>query len=354
VKRIKPPPLNSGNSQGQKNNPSHRATYTLGGKVQVTVETDYPYLLPFLDEFYDRGDSTSASGWTLDARLIAPTRGMRVNKWGVGYFADVEHRVLHARTASPLALREGSNIAVREALVAFWEARKYTMLHAAAVRKDNLVLLLAGNERAGKTTLMLRAVLENGFDLVANDHLVVYPDGDSLALTDLPTVVSVRASTYLELEPLMPQPYNRNGVDIGVWQARTPAERIHAADDELMYYSFASLGQPRQTTVRSGSDTGTRLVIVSPTFAPWGSPAGRPEAVADAVPLLLPHIRDDWAFDRNRNQHELPRQERSRERFLADGEHLVRALSHHAEGYRWQHNGDLIPLLQTLTTGRTA
>lgn len=329
----------------------YRAAYDLGDGIQVTVFTDHAPLLQYLDEFHDRVGVAVPGGWTIVARLTDPVPGMTINPWGAGYQADPENRVLQRQVADPVFLRAGTQIAMREALVEDWENRGYTMFHAAAVRKDNLLILLMGNMRAGKTTLALNGAMQHGFEIVSNDHTVVYRDGDHLVVTEIPTVIAVRIASYLEIEDLLPQPYDSNGVDIEAWRNRPKQEQIEADDEHVMYYSRASLNQPRRSSVRCGPGADTQVVIVSPTFS---SPAGTPQRVTDAESLLLPHIRTKWAFDPNRNTQELPRTQRTPDGFLADGLELAAALAAGAEAYTWQHNGDIAPLLETLTAGRTA
>lgn len=329
----------------------YRAVYDLGDGIQVTVFTDHAPLLQYLDEFHDRVGIAVSGGWTIVARLADPVPGMTINPWGAGYQADPENRVLQRQVADPVFLRAGTQIAMREALVEDWENRGYTMLHAAAVRKDDLLILLMGNMRAGKTTLALNGAMQHGFEIVSNDHTVVYRDGDHLVVTEIPTVIAVRIASYLEMEDFLPQPYDLNGVDIEAWRKRPKQEQIEAGDEHVMYYSRASLRQPLRSSVRCGPGTGTRVVIVSPTFS---SPASAPQRVADAGSLLPQHIRTKWAFDPNRNTHELPRDQRTPDVFLADGLALAAELADGAEAYVWAHDGNITPLLETLTAGRTA
>jgi len=323
------------------------ATYDVGDGVRVNVRTDHEPLLSYLDGRYTRV-AGPAEGWTVVGRLAEPVSGMRVNRWRVGYRAEPARRVLTAHTPKSENLLPAIEIAVREALIAYWETRGFTMLHAAAVHKNDLLVILVGGMRAGKTTLMLQAVLEHGFELVANDHLVLYRDGKGLKVTDLPTVVSVRIATYLDMEHLLPEPSDRNGVDIEAWRRRSESERIAADDGQVVYYTLASLSQRLSTAVRCGDDSATRIVVVFPTFADPDSPAGSPIRLDDGAQRLAPHIRLGWMYDPHRNQHELPRPVRSRHRFTADGGRLIGELTRQGTALSWTHTGDIGPLLEAL------
>ncbi|CAL9611159.1 hypothetical protein [Nocardiopsis sp. TNDT3] len=330
-------------------NPQHelsRAVYALDTDLRVEVRTDHPDLLVYLDEFFPRSPLPTTR-WTIESLLTAPDPDrMQINDWGAGYRVDLERGVLHRATTDPTSLKAGTRNALREVLIDHWEQSGYTMLHASAVRKGDLLVVIVGDERAGKTTLMLGALLNQGFTFVANDHLVIHRDQGALAVTELPDVISVRTSTFVQMRELLPDPYDANGVDVASLRG-LPAPLVQDRE-ELMYYTPRSLGQAHRTSVRCGPHESTRVVIVSASFAPGGSEAGAPRSEAGGAGLLIPHVRADWVSDPQRNVHELAREERSPDGFATESMLLTRDLAQRARAFRWEHGGDLTPLLALL------
>jgi hypothetical protein len=73
------------------------------------------------------------------------------------------------------------------------EARRHgaLLLHAAALGLGGRAVLLVGPKRAGKTTLLLRALAIPGATFVANDRVVVGPGAMAVA-RGMPSIVAVR------------------------------------------------------------------------------------------------------------------------------------------------------------------
>ena len=67
-------------------------------------------------------------------------------------------------------------------------------LHAAAIAVEGRGMLIAGEKRAGKTTLLLHLLRETGADYVSNDRLLL-PSADAAALRAMPTIVTVRVDS---------------------------------------------------------------------------------------------------------------------------------------------------------------
>lgn len=318
------------------------AAYGLG-PVHVEVSTSTPELLTYLDGFYERAVGPG-SGWHITAQLDLPTAEMEVNSYGVGYVCHRSNRVLKVRTPNLVALKVGTRKAVREALVEHCERRGYTLLHAAAVHRGGLLIVFAGHAGAGKTTLALRAVREFGFELISNDHLILYRgERGALTVTTLPSPIPVKIESFLQLEHLLPPPYDTLGVDVEAWRHRTPTD-LRAASEVNVLYTSASLGQRPVPVLECGPGQPTRTVVVLASFA---RPAA-PVPVADPAGRLAEHIRLDWAFSEVHNQRHLPRPDRSPGRFRADGLALAAALASDAHTVEWHHDGALAPLLEHL------
>ncbi len=92
----------------------------------------------------------------------------------------------NARTALMRAVRElAMNHARRDGGM---------FLHAAAIAVEGRGLLIAGEKRAGKTTLLLHLLRETGADYVSNDRLLL-PSADAATLRAMPTIVTVRVDS---------------------------------------------------------------------------------------------------------------------------------------------------------------
>jgi hypothetical protein len=82
---------------------------------------------------------------------------------------------------------------VREILTVRRRAREAALdTHAAAFRLGERVVVLAGNKRSGKTTLLCHALASGRTALVANDRVFLTMDGDAVAASGVPTLVAVR------------------------------------------------------------------------------------------------------------------------------------------------------------------
>ncbi|MGW5689101.1 hypothetical protein [Nonomuraea sp. NPDC003754] len=322
------------------------------GEVSVAVATDHPEVLAYLDDFYAPHTGQRRPYWRVQARLATPSPVMDVDGYGVGYRADPRRRHLQVWSADAAALQIGVRKAVREVMVAYCERQRYAMLHASAVHKDGLLVVIAGDKGAGKTTLALDAVLRHGFDYVSNDHLIVYPDPDGqigLVVTSLPTPIPVKIGTYLAMEELLPEPWDGCGVDVDRYRAM-PAEQRRGLEVRLDY-TFASFGQPNPVAVPCAGPGKARVVVVFPEFAPAAGERPRPGGGSSE---LEKHLRLDWVFDAAYNPRHLPYERRTVGAFVADGQALIGELCRSAHLLTWRHDGDMRPLLETLDAGEAA
>lgn len=99
--------------------------------------------------------------------------------------------------AEPGDLRSRLGLArvARELSWASVEADDRVALHAAAFELDGRAFLLGGPRRAGKTTVLLAALVQLGARLVANDCLSLRLGPDGPVVRGVPTVVRVRPGT---------------------------------------------------------------------------------------------------------------------------------------------------------------
>lgn len=331
----------------------HRVMCLLG-PVTVELSTDQPAVVEYLAEFYPI--TTTVSGkpdWVVDAR-VGPGGGMRRNAYGVAYAADPGVRTVVVRADDPLSLAMTTRKTVRDTLVGFCEHRGHAMLHASAIADDQRVIIVAGDKGSGKTTLALRGVLMHKMRYVSNDHLIIYPDGGAdtalpgqLVLTSMPTPIPVKVGTYLDLEQLLPEPWDAGGIDIAPYRAMPPAERYR--HDVRVLYTYRRLGQDNPVTVPLGSPPdGPQVMVVLARYAASAEPVRHPEPVPDPASALQEHVRFDWTFNPVLNYHYLPRRERDQAAYAADARRLAEALAARANVVSWAHDGDPAPLLDLL------
>lgn len=319
------------------------------GPARVTVGTDHPEVVAFLQEYYrlTPGASSSPADWTVEGRLGTPDAGMPVNGYGVGHTAD--RRARHAVIIAPdlrglqITLRK----ALREALLEHCEARGYTMLHASAVANHERVIIVVGDKGSGKTTLALNAFLtEEGYQYLSNDHLILYRGQDGPVITSVPTPLPVKIGTYLDYEAQLGTPWENEGVDIAAYRRMPRAERFRHGDVRLLF-TYRGLGQDNPVHVGLAH---REVVVVLARYADadGDEPVGAPTEVLDPMAELWPHVRFDWSFNPASNTHFLPREERDERAYAEDAGHRLAELTGLARVVRWRHHGRISPLLEEL------
>ncbi|MFG1885980.1 hypothetical protein [Micromonospora sp. NPDC049102] len=324
------------------------------GPVEVRVTSNEKSVLDYLGEFYT---VTSAAWpghvWTVDAQVGLPEPDASTNQWGVSWRIDRSDHKVHLRAEAAESLSITARKCVREVLVDHCEQRRYTMLHASAVVDDALRIVVVGNKGSGKTTLALKAALRHGMRYVSNDHLIMYgPDASgTLTLTSLPTLIPLKIGTYLDLEGALPEPWDRDGLDVDAYRA-SPRSEVYPLDRRVLY-TYRRLGHDNPITVDlgPGCSPATTLIVLA-SYSPGD--AGEPEPVADPVTELFAHVRTDWMFDPTLNQRYLPRAERGRDEYLADARRIVTALAERSTVVRWTHRGDPAPILEFAANRRLA
>ena len=110
----------------------------------------------------------------------------------------VVDRAEHAVTVLSPAGNEGARTALMRAVreLAMNDSRRAggLFLHAAALAVDGRGLLIAGEKRAGKTTLLLHLLRTTGADFVSNDR-VLLPAPAAPEVRAMPTIVTLRTGT---------------------------------------------------------------------------------------------------------------------------------------------------------------
>jgi hypothetical protein len=241
--------------------PPHRVGFRFAG-VTVGVASPDPALLAWLEEFlrpaFELTDAASSDRWVVldtdDARLaLARARGplpgappvpgfirdggpVSLPEWGGGgpdeqVLFDPDYQAfyrIHGPTGRvtvlagvrPNLTRVAVMRVVRELALAATRAEEGVLLHAAAVAVEGRGVVLAGPERAGKTTLLLHLLQVPGAAFAANDRVLVHATGGGAAmLRPVPTIVTIRAET-LGTFPAIAARIRASGW----WHARTLAE----------------------------------------------------------------------------------------------------------------------------------
>ncbi|WP_043737184.1 MULTISPECIES: hypothetical protein [Nocardia] len=315
--------------------------------------TNDDVVLTYLANFYRIGHLGPAPrDWIVEAMVGAPSPCMAVNEWGVAHCSDANERRARLNCPDPVRLAVSARKAIREVLVDYCEQRRYTMLHASAVADDDTVIIIVGDKGSGKTTLAMKAVLSQGMRYLSNDHLIVYPAEDGpapvtqLRLTSLPSPIPVKIGTYLDLEPQLPAPWDSGDVRVDAYRS-VAREQLYRLDHRI-YYTFPRLGQQNPIVVDlHDRGCGPAVIVV---LAGYRSGAAGPVAVEEPIAALMPHVRRDWPFDPNLNQHYLPRRERGLFDYEHDARNLVTALADRATVIGWHHSGDPADLIQYCRT----
>jgi hypothetical protein len=327
---------------------SGTSCFAVGDQV-VRVYADTCRVAEVLGEFYPpvTAPAGMAGVWTVTASSQPGPSGASRNAFGVTYSVNRAERTVRLWSVAEEDVAVTARKVIREILLEQCEAHRYTMVHASAVWRDDAVVVFAADKRGGKTTLALRAVLEHGWRLLSNDHLILYRDDavNSLVATSLPTPIPVKVGTFLDLEGHLPEPWDRAGVDMEAFRAMPREDRYRY--DTGVYFTYRRLGQDNPVLVPLRD---RRVVFVFPSYGTAKAPVGLPEAVSlpEASVELGRHVRWDWVGDRQLNQRHLPRVERDQAAFLADGARLTAGLARVAEAVRWRHAGDPAALLDAL------
>jgi hypothetical protein len=320
-----------------------RVCYQLG-PVTIAAECDRS-TIRYLDDFYDRTASVGRTpSWFFRCSTTPVSRlPLRVTPAGVGTQIDLDAQATFLSSEDPGALRVALRKLIRELFICSCEARSCTMLHASAFFDGSMVLMLVGDRGAGKTTLALDAVLRHGFQLLSNDHLVIFPKGSEYCLTTAPSLIGVKVGTQLALRTLLPPHPDVHAVDLARFAKMEPNELRH--QQQTAYFTSRGLGQPRLPQVTVGAVGRHQLWIVFPRFE---SVVTSPEPLTNQSPLvreLNEHRREDWLYHDSTAPtcHRAGR--RNLARFAADSYRLCSALAANSRALRWAHKGDVAPLL---------
>lgn len=95
-----------------------------------------------------------------------------------------------ARRARVALLRLVRGLALRGS-----EERGGLAIHGAACVVDGRGMILAGGKRAGKSSLLLHALREEAVRFIANDCVVVFPEGSGSRMRGMASIITLRSDT---------------------------------------------------------------------------------------------------------------------------------------------------------------
>ena len=100
------------------------------------------------------------------------------------------------------------------------------LVHAAAVEKDNRVVILVGNKRSGKTTTFFELCKEGKYAPMSLDKVLLIEKGGVIKVYGVPTRLRVLAGTlskYEELYSLIPEKYQGASDDV-LWKGESDSK----------------------------------------------------------------------------------------------------------------------------------
>ena len=128
-------------------------------------------------------------------------------------------------------------------------------LHAAAFVLGGQAILLAGDKKSGKTTLLAHALTSRHTALMANDRIII--EGNRFLAYGVPTIVSVREGT----EQIFPQLGNISPRRAFIFHERelTSADPVGAGSQKPLALSLAQFGKQMNSPVESRAPVGAIL-----------------------------------------------------------------------------------------------
>jgi len=307
-----------------------RICYRLGRLAFEVVSAD-PIVFDHLDDFYDRATPGGPVAGRLEVRTECSSRpeGLSPNAHGV-YVRRAADGILCVWGGSRDDRRITARKVLREAWIAKVIRRRFSVLHGSGVTLGGKLLLILGHGSAGKTTLMLDAMMSRGAQYFANDVVLAECVSDRLCLTSIPTYIKVK-------------PDSRPGVvEFLLTRGSTaPTWDVGAGRWVLVPRQLAGTCAP-SIWLEPG-----RSVVVVASFMPPGSLAQAPATrLLGGTPCaLMEHTRWDWVERLVASGHgiaSLP----DRARFERTAGAVARHLLSGALCVEFTHHGDCATLLE--------
>ena len=147
------------------------------------------------------------------------------------------------------------------------------MVHASGVANANGAMLFVGGSGSGKTTTCLNLLL-NGWQMLANDVVIIKRDGEQIMAWPVPDTITLRPKTDTllpKLRPFIDDPYRVDGVTLPT--------------NMLPTHQLVQGNWSPPTPVRA---------ICFPTIVPQTSTSTRPQIRAISLALLMQESIDRW------------------------------------------------------------
>lgn len=309
-------------------------------------------LYRYLRDFYPiHPDPPPPADWTMHIRVGCPPKQWMLDECGVGYHAEPVRRHVEMCGPTQVAVQVAARKWIRAAFLAACEARQYIMLHASAALSPpsanglRTLLIFAGERQSGKTTLALRLLLEHGWSLLSNDHLIMYETAGQLTVTSLPILIPVKAGTWVDLAHHLPVPYDEVGPSLRELSAVTPETRRDL--DTAAWFTYRQLGQAHPLLTEVGPRV--RLVTVLPSYGPGGMAVSGRWVTGEPIAAVRPHLRGDWyVAEGEAHSYLLDAPPRDASQIADDSARLLTRLTAAGPVLRWSHYGDPTPLLRWL------
>lgn len=212
-------------------------------------------------------------------------------------------------------------------------------LHAASVELDGRVVIFVGDKRAGKTSLLLDAVLKHGWRVVSNDCLVLYYDHAELHATGLPTYVGIRADVAERYDALLRSRVIGDEPNLDSYQRWRSAKR--GFPDARLYLSMGALSSPSLATVCLNR---AEITVAAVQFGAPGEAVGLSTLATDPGPFLRQNQKYT-ALDQLPHVYPVPQQP------LSCQHPLLSDFASRAQFIRYRHRGGATELLDLVAAG---
>ena len=312
------------------------------GRLSAQLKTNDKRVIDYLSHFYELSSSEDkilASNWNIEVIYGQPGESMTLTPWNIGYETSATKKQVTLQGYNIEDLNITARKTIREIQMIYCEQNKYIMLHASALYRDDCVIIIVGDKGSGKTTLALNGIAYHHFQYLSNDHLILFPDNNSITLTSLPTLIPIKIGTYFNYKDFLPEPFENENVDLQYY-AKMPVKERYIQDVRLLY-TYKQLKQKNPVYI---SLDNKKCIVVLASYES-GDSLLQPEAVNDPLQDLLGDVRLDWVFHSSTNTKHIARTERNEADHIKDANTTLKTLCDNSLVVRWRHKGELAPLL---------
>lgn len=301
-----------------------------------------PRIYDYLRDFFSITERQSPKReiFVLPSSLEFPPIPARINEHGVRYGLHEPTGDIYLQSENWVDLAICARKAIRELHLNRCEKSGYVVLHGSAMYNENLVAVFIGTNGVGKTTLSLDGWLNHGFKLIANDHVVVFREGDSFKVSGLTTFVTLKLA---HIAHIFPQLSNR--VSLHHSTVERYAEEAKGNSSYPFYFGPQHFGVGEIAAIQIGT-SGKQFIVILPDFRLGQLPEVEEASQDVCRSVLTAEIRTEWVYDENANPQFYGFPRRSAEDFQCDSEILCADISKIGRVYRFVHTGSITPLME--------